>query len=360
METGKRIEYIDALRGFARILVLYFHIPSYCLGNAYIAGNDILEWVRMPLFFFISGFLFFKADRIWNSDTIRKVLKNKFRVHIIPMAVFMTLFLILFDYMEPASFGSDKKGYWYTFVLFEYFIFYIGTEALLNRNRTTSGEIRVMITVILISLISFYYAKYYIRYTEELGSWKTILGLLSFVKVRHFFFFWFGTIVRKHFSKFISITNNYSILIILAIIFLSLLFFPPLYHISGIEYIVYIISGIVNIILTFTLFRKLEKVFSHGNWLGKSLQFIGRRTLDIYLIHYFLLPYYLQDFGAWLIQQDIIPLEVIFILFLSLCIICISLITSRIIRISPFLAYHLLGAEAKNYQTKFGLFNNYL
>ena len=201
MEQTKRIEYIDALRGFAMILVVYFHIPSYCLGNAYIGFNDILEWVRMPLFFFISGFVFYKADRIWNGETIRKVMKKKFMVQIIPMAVFMTLFLILFDYMEPASFGSDKKGYWYTFVLFEYFVLYIETETLLNKNRTNSGEIKVMITVILISAISFYYAKYYNRYSEELGSWKTILGLLSFVKIRHFIFFWFGTIVRKHFSK---------------------------------------------------------------------------------------------------------------------------------------------------------------
>ena len=39
MEQAKRIEYIDALRGIAMLLVLYFHIPSYCLGNAYIGFN---------------------------------------------------------------------------------------------------------------------------------------------------------------------------------------------------------------------------------------------------------------------------------------------------------------------------------
>ena len=77
MEQTKRIEYIDAMRGFAMILVIYFHIPSYCLGNAYIGFNDILEWVRMPLFFFISGFVFYKADRIWNSDTIKNMLKRE-------------------------------------------------------------------------------------------------------------------------------------------------------------------------------------------------------------------------------------------------------------------------------------------
>lgn len=351
MRTGKRIEYIDAMRGFAMILVLYFHIPSYCLGNAYIAGNDILEWVRMPLFFFISGFVFYKADRIWNSETIRKVLKNKFMVQIIPMAVFMTLFLILFGYMEPASFGSDKKGYWYTFVLFEYFVLYIGAEALLNKSRTNPGEIRVMIAVILISALSFYYAKYYNRYSGELGDWKTILGLLSFVKIRHFIFFWFGTIVRKHFSKFNTFTDNYYILAALAVIFLTLTIYPSLYHINGLEYIAYMTSGFANTILIFTLFRKFEPVFSNNNRFGRTLQFIGRRTLDIYLIHYFFLPYYLQEFGAWLIQYGNIPLEVIVILILSFCVICISLITSYIIRLSPFLAHYFLGAKIDNYKS---------
>ncbi len=345
MEQAKRIEYIDALRGFAMILVLYFHIPSYCLGNAYIAGNDILEWIRMPLFFFISGFVFYKADRIWNSETIKSVLKKKFMVQIIPMSVFMTLFLILFGYMEPASFGSDKKGYWYTFVLFEYFVLYIGAEALLNKGKTTNGEIRVLIAVILISLISFYYAKYYIRYSEELGIWKTVLGLLSFVKIRHFIFFWFGTIVRKHFSQFISLTNNISIIAVITVIYLVLTIFPSLYHINGLEYITFTLSGITSTILVFTLFRNCEQIFTNNNWLGRFLQFIGRRTLDIYLIHYFFLPYYLQDFGTWLIQYENVLLEVIIILFLSLCVIGISLIVSDLIRISPFLAHYLFGAK---------------
>lgn len=327
------------------ILVLYFHIPSYCLGNAYIAGNDILEWVRMPLFFFISGFVFYKAERVWNSETIKSVLKKKFMVQIIPMAVFMTLFLILFGYMEPASFGSDKKGYWYTFVLFEFFVLYIGAEALLNKNKTTNGEIRVLIAVILISLISFYYAKYYIRYSEELGNWKTVLGLLSFVKIRHFIFFWFGTIVRKHFIHFVSLTNNISIIAVIAILYLILTLYPSLYHINGLEYIAFMISGIASTILVFTLFRKCEQAFSDSKWFGRAFQFIGRRTLDIYLIHYFFLPYYLQDFGGWLIGYDNILLEVIVILFLSLIVIGISLIVSNIIRLSPFLAHHLFGAK---------------
>lgn len=352
MEQTKRIEYIDAIRGFAMILVVYFHIPSYCLGNAYLGFNDILEWVRMPLFFFISGFVFYKADRIWDTNTIKNTIKKKFMVQIIPMAVFMTLFLWLFGYMEFKSFGSDKKGYWYTFVLFEYFILYIVAEVLFNKSRTKKGEIYVFLSVLLLSFASFYYAKYYTRYSEELGNWKTILGLLSFVKIRHFIFFWFGTIVRKYFQKFISLTDNHIIITVCCLILIVLMVFPSIYHTTGFEYPAYMISGYVSTILVFTFFRRKEQLFSKDNWFGKSLQFIGRRTLDIYLLHYFFLPYHcLQNFGTELIQYNSKVLEVIVILILSLCVLSISLTASSIIRLSPFLAHYLFGAKSKNYET---------
>lgn len=349
MERAKRIEYIDALRGFAMILVVYFHIPSYCLGNAYIGFNDVLEWVRMPLFFFISGFVFYKADWNWDSDTIKIILKKKFMVQIIPMTVFMTLFLILFDYWELRSLGSDKKGYWYTFVLFEYFVLYIGAEAVFNKAKTTKGEIMVFISVLLISLSAFYYAKYYTSHSHELGIWKDVLGLLSFVKLRHFIFFWFGTFVKRHFSIFISLSDNVVFLTTIAIIYLIMTIFPTIYHINGIEYPAFAITGFIISTLVFTLFRKNEHLFTKDKWLGKSLQYVGRRTLDIYLIHYFFLPYHcLQDFGAQLIGYNRKTLEVIVILPLALSIIAISLTISSIIRINPLFAKYLFGAKERH------------
>ena len=98
--------------------------------------------------------------------------------------------------------------------------------------------------------------------------------------------------------------------------------------------------------VVFTFFRKNEHLFTKDKWFGKSLQFIGRRTLDIYLIHYFFLPYHcLQDFGAHLIQYGNKALEVVVILLLALCVLAISLIASSMIRLSPFLAHYLFGVK---------------
>ena len=339
-----RIGYIDALRGMAMILVVYFHIAAYGFGSYELGYNDIIERFRMPTFFFISGWLFYKAGRIWNGKTIKSIIKKKFMVQMIPTAIFMLLYLMMFNLLDISSFGSDKKGYWFTIVLFEYFVIYILTEALFNRQDTFKGEIRVMIFILMISITAFYYAKYYTRYANELGVWKDFLGFLSFVKIRHIIFFWFGTFARRHFDKFIQLTNHPYITAIMIGVFTAIIVWPILLSTEGIEYITYVLAGISGTVICFTFFRIHEKYFSNDTWYGRSLQLIGRRTLDIYLIHYFVLPYNLVQPNVWL-QSHHNTLFVPIALILSLWVVAISLLISNILRISPLLSKYLFGTK---------------
>lgn len=347
METPitKRVEYIDALRGVTMILVIYFHIACYSFGNDEMAYNFIIEKFRMPTFFFISGWVFYKANRIWDYNTIKEIINKKFMVQIIPFLFFMLLYLYTFDFWELSSFGSDKKGYWFTFVLFEYFVLYIGAEALLNKNNNNKGELRVMSFVLLLSIIAFYYSMNYTRHAAELGNWKIILGIFSFVKIKHFIFFWFGTFVRRHFETFVNYTNNQYFMAIVIAIYSFMIVYPSIYSTRGFEYLAYLFTGITGITIIFTFFRKNEKHFTKEKWLGNTLQFIGRRTLDIYLLHYFILPYNLKYVGDWLLQNDNKSFDMLIILLLSLWIITFSLLISSAIRLSPFLAHYLFGAK---------------
>ena len=339
-----RIGYIDALRGLAMILVVYFHIAAYGFGSYEIGYNNIIELFRMPTFFFISGWLFYKAGRIWNRQTIIGMIRKKFMVQIIPTAVFMFLYLVMFNLLDVSSFGSDKKGYWFTFVLFEYFVIYILTEALLNRRDSIMGELRVFAFFLILSISAFYYAKYYTQYATELGKWKDILGFLSFVKIRHIIFFWFGTFVRRHFDQFIHLTDNRHVTAIMIALFTAIIVWPVLLSTQGIEYIAYLVVGLSGTIICFTFFRIHQKQFSQDTWYGRSLQLIGRRTLDIYLIHYFVLPYNLVQPDVWQQYHDN-TLYVPMALILALWVIAISLLISSILRVSPLLAKHLFGAK---------------
>lgn len=346
MEQSKpnRIGYIDALRGLAMILVVYFHIAAYGFGSYELGYNDIIERFRMPTFFFISGWLFYKAGRIWDRQAIIGMIHKKFMVQIVPTAIFMLFYLMLFNLLDISSFGSDKKGYWFTFVLFEYFVIYILAEALLNRQDSIKGEMRVFAIILILSVAAFYYAKYYTRYATELGTWKDILGFLSFVKIRHIIFFWFGTFVRRHFDQFIHLTNNRYVTATLIILFVAIIVWPVLLSMPVIEYIVYLVAGISGMVICFTFFRIHQEYFSQKTWYGRSLQLIGRRTLDIYLIHYFVLPYNLVQPDVWL-QNHHNTLFVPMALLLAIWVVIISLLISSILRISPLLAIYLLGTK---------------
>ena len=346
MEQNKsnRIGYIDALRGMAMILVVYFHIAAYGFGSYEIGYNDIIERFRMPTFFFISGWLFYKAGRIWDRKTITGMIRKKFMVQIIPTVVFLLLYLTMFNLLDINSFGSDKKGYWFTFVLFEYFVIYILAEALINRKDSAIGEMRVFVIMLLLSITAFYYAKYYTRYATELGTWKDILGFLSFVKIRHIIFFWFGTFVRRHFDQFIHLTNNRYVTAILIVLFTAIIVWPVVLSINGVEYIAYLIAGLSGTVICFTFFRIHEQHFSQETWYGRGLQLIGRRTLDIYLIHYFVIPYDLVSLDTWL-QYHHNTLFVPMALILALWVVIISLVISSLLRVSPLLAKYLFGAK---------------
>ena len=111
----QRIEYIDAMRGFTMILVVYSHVCSMCLGDSWMGYNDVFYLFRMPCFFFISGWLF---DPL--RGTFCSVAKHKFMVQIVPTLIF--LLLLAPPPLFFSRLGATKGGYWFTFVLFEFFI----------------------------------------------------------------------------------------------------------------------------------------------------------------------------------------------------------------------------------------------
>ena len=347
MLPTKRIEYIDAMRGFTMILVVYSHLAFFSFGDDAMGYNDIFMRFRMPVFFFISGWVFFKAQRIWDWTTVKQILKKKFMVQIIPFAVFFLLYMYVFDILSVDSLGNGKNGYWFTFSLFEYFVVYVLLVFLFQKNAMSdSGELKVLFFVIILSAASFYYSKYYGRYATELGALKGVLGLFSFTKFRYFIYFWFGTFVRKHFGRFVELTDNQYFMALVIVVFVSMIVSPAIYSVDyGVELVAYLLTALGGITLIFTFFRKHEVLFSKERALGNGLQFIGRRTLDIYLLHYFFLPYNLSGIGDILHIYSNKFINAIIMFALSLLLIVFCLFISEVLRLSPFLAHYLFGAK---------------
>ena len=96
--------------------------------------------------------------------------------------------------------------------------------------------------------------------------------------------------------------------------------------------------------MIFTCFRLfspwLEKIH-----LSKPLQYVGTRTLDIYLLHYFFLPRFLTPYASRLQAFDNQFVEFVVILGIALVVLAITLLASYIIRLSPFLGHYLFGVK---------------
>ena len=125
--SKQRIKYIDALRGFTMFLVVLQHIESIGFGiHPYesVLGNILVSF-RMPMFFFISGYIAYKVSFDWNMDAYCSNLRKKAIVQLIPTVFFFSLFTIAKAGNPISSFVTNGwGGYWFTFVLFEMFVLF--------------------------------------------------------------------------------------------------------------------------------------------------------------------------------------------------------------------------------------------
>ena len=326
----QRIEYIDAMRGFTMILVVFSHVCSMCFGDRSMGYNDVFYLFRMPCFFFISGWLF---DPL--KGTLSSVAKHKFMVQIIPTVIF--LLLLAPPPLFFSRLGATKGGYWFTFVLFEYFII----SMLSSRYLKKWG----LLLAIIISVSSYFYDAYYNRYFSQLGWFTDVVGFLSFKTWRFYLFFYMGMMVKRHFDDFLWLTNKRYVLVTMTICFAVMAYLPHFEHVVF-SYLIFAVAGISGAIMIFTIFRYLDgscfsSLISHHS----PLNYIGTRTLDIYLLHYFVLPRFLLLYGEQLRAYESKPLEFLVALVLALVIVAVCLLISYIIRLSPFLEHYLFGVK---------------
>ena len=89
--------------------------------------------------------------------------------------------------------------------------------------------------------------------------------------------------------------------------------------------------------------RHVMQYFTQYSVMGASLQYIGRRTLDIYLIHYLFLPD-LPTIGEFFDKyRHNFVLDTLATIVIALLVIGFCIITSNILRVSPFFRKWLFG-----------------
>lgn len=262
----RRIEYIDALKGFSILLILYSHIDLFVYGH--IQTFSFIEIGRIfmiPLFFFMSGFFLRFTSKCSYKESIHFLFKKFLRL-IVPL-----LFFII-----PLKYFTDFgiSSYWFLITLFEFFFIFILIRSFPLRLR----YINILLTGIGIGLIFFPLENIQIH-------------PLFFLSKMNYFVYFIGGYFFKQYETMVKlfINNIYlnSLIVLICVLLISQFLIGANYMRNPLMY--FLLSSLCITICWF-LFDSYHSFFQSQHIVALFLKNIGKHTLEIYLIHYFFYP----------------------------------------------------------------------
>jgi acyltransferase len=164
-----RLNWVDALKGFGIMLVVFAHYKLPVALDTYIFS------FHMPLFFFISGFLF---NFVKYTGSAANFVKGRLRSLIIPYFVF-AVFTCLFYFLLDELFSPGVV----TIKFFEVDIFYIVYSILYSQTTMISynGPLWFLTCLFVTELLFFWLAKRYYWQPEKLVIGLILAGIVGYL-----------------------------------------------------------------------------------------------------------------------------------------------------------------------------------
>ena len=323
------------------VLVVYAHVMRFSLDMRDMVSMFFTIF-RMPTFFFISGYIAYKAVECWDASFFRARLKKKAIVQIIPAVVFFVAFALLHGKNPLTEFVAVGFGrFWFTIALFEMFCIYFALSRLghVTHERVTDvGLVVVALTGVV-----------YFRFFNVLGNDR----LLIYQVADYFQYFVFGLMCRKWSIRFLGAMDRrgFRMSVLAAFVLMGVvhvvcwrMHISESPHAQWYRLVFDTLGAYIGVMAMFALFRSGADFFAGHGVVPDMFSFVGRRTLDIYLLHYFFLPE-LSSLSAWLTSQSSVLLNFAVAFTLACVVTAVSLAVSRVIRLSDFLARYLFGAN---------------
>lgn len=241
----------------------------------------------MPIFFFISGY--FSLMKNWSYGDYWSKLKSRLKYQLYPTILIAIIFCIIFRHsdFDILLLGNFKCGYWYTLVVTEMFIIILPIIIYLNKKSA-----KILTQILVLSSIALIANAISIAIAVKGQIEATRFSILSLYQLTYYLiFFVFGIFFRSNFFKIQNkLVNKYSFILSLGCFILA--FFDPFgigEAIPGtgpILRLIYAVSGVIFFINLFQFIYHTTK--TTGLRVIKLLEFFGKSTLEIYLIHFLL------------------------------------------------------------------------
>lgn len=356
---NKRLSWLDALRGFTMILVVAYHVAQFAFHENEKTSSALpfLVLMRMPLFFFVSGFLAYKATFSWTIPNALKLTWKKFKVQVIPTLVFLCIFVIFrmkgdfWDNFMRLMTSPTKGGYWFTWVLLQMFIIYYVCCYVGNLLQKLVGKNNWLAPLLLFagwaaSVFAYetlYLPKTFTYHKDLFFDYSSLIQTIRYMQ-----FFLLGNIVRRYWSRVEQLFDTswfFPVVVTLAVVCCAEFF--QLHNLKKVWVNLPRTTAMYALLLLVVMFFRHYKTWFDGEKkAGRFLSFIGTRTLDIYLLHFLLLPK-MPQVGEWLnANQPNFVLSLVLSISVALVVIAFCLLVSQLLRVSPFLQLYLFGKKA--------------
>ncbi len=353
--TGKksRMEWLDAMRGFTMILVVAYHVSTNGFGELEKGSMalPLLVLFRMPLFFFISGFLAYKPDFNWTTGRLGMMVWKKVKIQVIPTIVFLFIAIIvrqktMAQGWEYAMISPTKAGYWFTLSLLQMFVIYYLFSFIEAKFKKKSWVSIAILWFISLAVYATLYMPSWFTYPKaNENHW---LNITCFIQtMRYFHFFLFGNIVHRYWNSWQKLFDSkwFFPLIVVIVVFCCADIFK--WHNLKFQWTNLPRTTAMYILLTivFVSFRYYKDNFTKQHWIGRFLQYIGVRTLDIYLLHFILLPN-LRMVGDFInVNNKNFVIDITESVAVALLVIGFCCLISSVLRVSPIFKKYLFGRK---------------
>lgn len=331
--TAKRQEWIDCLRGITMLLVVITHCETYLAAHHSAISNFCLAF-RMPLFFYISGYFAYSSKlKIDSPKTIIQPIRRRIIGVLIPTIIFCGLFCLLLDWLGGMSLSevihdSQKGGYWFTIVSFTIFMLCLPL-ILVSNSPSLKSHTKTALILFVMAFSAWsrdYLVSHWINY--EFVSISSLEYTLEYLP-------YFALGILTHINRPIlhdKFDRWWIIVGIVAIYLIASVYAPNLkYRHMDFRFFPFIS---IFLIALFLIFYRLRGILHSANPVGRSLSYIGRNTLQIYLMHYFIVILFSMESVQLLHDWKSIDLDYMFPLTItvSILIICLCLGMDMLLR----------------------------
>lgn len=269
----QRIEWLDAMKGIAIILVILGHIFNR------MGENPINNWIykfHMPFFFMLSGFLAIKAI----NTPLLQGIKKKFITLIIPFITCGFSLSWIYSKTDKYIYDTFHGGYWFLLSLFTCWIIFLPLVKLLTHYKCN------LISEIIILIFPFFLGNFVMNFMTEkyisITSFSFTFAYYRFFIIGYFMGkCFFLPKLKQRLTQFSQYENYLSALSVITFMGISLC------TIANKNFIHQLPLTIVQIILCISLFFMIYFLYSHLKLSSSNiLVHIGENSLILYLFHY--------------------------------------------------------------------------